>query len=141
MIQKDANKGIDGMEILKLRNSHVEMSLALQYANKSIAVQGEKLREGNEQIVVLKTDIKMLESFKRKYIVDLDKINHFVSHLVRTPISQLVGISKLLRFQKNSVGDVKQMVVMIGTSASKLDSFTKKLTALIKKIRIRSSPR
>lgn len=141
MISKDANKEMDATEILKLKTSRAKISLALEQANKSIAIQGERVKKSNEKIVVLKTNMKKLEFFKKQYIIDLDKINHFVSHLVRNPISQLVGISKLLRVQKNSVGEVKQMVVLIGTSASKLDSFTRKLTVLLKRIRIRSSTR
>ncbi|RYE58630.1 MAG: hypothetical protein EOP48_03110 [Sphingobacteriales bacterium] len=62
---------------------------------------------------------------------------YLISHRVRQPICQIVGISNLLE-TPNSVEEVKKMLAYVKASALSLDMFTKDLTEMIKKLKKKS---
>lgn len=106
----------------------------LVIANKELAFQTLEKEERAMELLAVNSDLKKAEQYQKLYMKGLTQLIFFISHRVRQPISQIVGISNLLQSSKNSDEDVKQMVGHVKTSASRLDIFTRHLTKLITKL-------
>ena len=111
-------------------------SVTAQLAS-SEAVVKQQLLDSNlqdKELVEMRSSIKKLQAIRLGYHKGLERINHFISHQVRSPICQLIGVSNLLKSQKNSQEEVKEMVGFIKVSANRLNNFTNQLTGLVARI-------
>ncbi|MGF1924821.1 MAG: hypothetical protein ACQUHE_11635 [Bacteroidia bacterium] len=125
---------------LKFQNKEKESRAAeLVIANEELVFQNNEKEDRATELVAINADLKKAERYQKQYIKGLEKMMYLISHRVRQPISQIVGISNLLQSPQNSDEEVKQMVGHVKTSASRLDIFTRDLTNLIKKLAQRHS--
>jgi signal transduction histidine kinase len=123
--------------ILALTLSNKErdrLTADLMNRNDELTVQNiEKTNIANE-LISSNSDLKKAALYQKQYIKALEKIMHIVSHQIRQPVSQLMGLSSLLQLPKNSKDEVKTMVDFVKKSAISLDFFTRQLTNTIKQL-------
>ena len=106
----------------------------LVIANEELVFQNNEKEDRATELIVINRDLKKAEKYQKQYIKSLEKMMYLISHRVRQPICQIVGISNLLECPQNSVEEVSKMVGYVKTSATSLDTFTKDLTKLIEKL-------
>ncbi|MEJ5995934.1 hypothetical protein WG904_16010 [Pedobacter sp. Du54] len=106
-------------------------------ANKELAFQNKEKDARATELIAIYKNLKKAETYQKEYIKGLEKMMYLISHRVRQPVCQIVGISNLLE-TPNSAEEVKKMLGYIKASASSLDVFTKDLTKLIKKLKNKS---
>lgn len=125
---------------LEFQNKEKECRAAeLIIANEELVYQNNEKEDRATELIAINADLKKAEKYQKQYIKGLEKMMYLISHRVRQPISQIVGISNLLQSPQNSDEEVKQMVKHVRTSASRLDSFTRDLTNLIEKLSYKHS--
>lgn len=132
--KRAAELTIANIELEFLSKEKESRAAELVIANEELVVQNNEKEERAIELIAINADLKRAEKYQKQYIKGLEKMMYLISHRVRQPISQIVGISNLLQSPQNSDEDVKQMVGHVKTSASRLDVFTKDLTKLIKKL-------
>lgn len=81
-------------------------------------------------------DRKKIEEEQKEYVKNLEKMLFMVSHEVRHPISQILGIVQLIN--EADILDVErsEMISNLKDSATNLDLFTKKLTSFMHEMRL-----
>ncbi len=106
----------------------------LSIANTELVFQNKEKEDRASELIAINNDLKKAEKYQKQYIKGLEKIMYLISHGVRQPICQIIGISNLLECQKNSTEEIIKMVSYVKESAFALDFFTKDLTKLIEKL-------
>jgi PAS domain S-box-containing protein len=86
--------------------------------------------EGNDKYILTGydvTDLKLAEEIKEDYINNLEQMIFMTSHKVRVPVSNIVGLSKLL---EDPLTQEEQLEVIghVKGSIDALDNFTRELT-------------
>ena len=66
----------------------------------------------------------------QQHIIDLEEILYTISHKLRQPVANILGLSDLLDFTSNTSADVHEIVGYLKKSAKLVDSFTHELTHL-----------
>jgi PAS domain S-box-containing protein len=84
-------------------------------------------------------DRKRIEEEQKKYVKNLEKMLFMVSHEVRHPVSQILGIVQILQEQGNLDRDSSEWINNLKISAADLDVFTKKLTTFMHELRPKSA--
>ncbi|MFD1188091.1 PAS domain-containing protein, partial [Pontibacter rugosus] len=93
-------------------------------------------------ILMICTDItsnKKAEENRLKHIKSLEEMIFMVSHEVRKPVSNIMGLADLLTQNEVSDEDKAKCVSYMYEAAQELDSFTQKLTLYIEESRINTS--
>lgn len=86
--------------------------------------------EGNDKYILTGydvTDLKLAEEAKENYINNLEQMMFMTSHKVRVPVSNIVGLTKLL---EDPMTQEEQLEVIshVKSSIDALDDFTRELT-------------
>jgi hypothetical protein len=74
---------------------------------------------------------ELIISNKDMYISCLEKTMFFLSHELRKPVANLLGLSQLLNSNSNSPEQIQKILLYTQVSASSIDSNTKVLSAYI----------
>ncbi len=88
-------------------------------------------------LVILKKNKNLIDS-NGDLISGIKKIMFMISHNVRQPIANIIGISSLIKTSKNTPEEIKKLVNYLSTSASALDLFTKDLMDFMMNLEIQS---
>lgn len=102
----------------------------LAAANLALAFQNTEKENRAFELIGINNELRKAESYQKEYNKGLEEIIHMVSHQVRHPICQILGISKLFS-KKNSRDEINTMISFIKKSASSLDLLTTDLSKLI----------
>lgn len=81
---------------------------------------------------------KRIEEEQMEYVKNLEKMLFMVSHEVRHPVSQILGIIQILQEENISAAESSELISNLKISASDLDFFTKKLSTFMNEIRPKS---
>jgi signal transduction histidine kinase len=108
-------------------------------ADKVFDVQSEKKKKLETKLILANKKNKDKETFQKENILWLEEMMFIVSHKIRQPVANILGISSLLDNTNNSPADLKKMVAFMKQSALSLDNFTKELSAFICKIKTQNS--
>ena len=91
--------------------------------------------EGNiQQYLSLRTVInekKKREEEKNKHIKDLEELLFILSHEVRKPVTNLLGIAQMFEKYIDEPDELRKLISHIKSNADSLDEFTKKLTFFV----------
>lgn len=132
--------GIENTEIFKNLQFSMEKRIAQRVETGFTFPDGSKgyydlsIQPVPEGIFILSMDItkrKKIELDKEKYISELEKLLFKISHEVRHPVVQILGISEL--FEQSLVPE-EELNIMLGSikqSALKLDTYTRDLSAFV----------
>lgn len=103
--------------------------------NNELAVQYEAKRELASELTGAYTELIKTEESLRNYIEGLEDMIHMISHNVRQPITQILGITNLLDESIDySTYELKKIVGYLKPSALDLDNFTKEFTVFMQNI-------
>lgn len=94
-----------------------------------------------EGLFILSMDIterKRLELERKEYAESLEKMLYMTSHEVRQPVANCLGLMKVMDVNNPSKEDLMKIYRHLQHSASKLDAFTKKLTAFIHDLQLKN---
>lgn len=80
-------------------------------------------------------DRKRIEEEQKTYVKDLEKMLFMVSHEVRQPVSQILGVASLLEDDNSVSKENSELIFSLKTSAANLDVFTRKLTVFMNDLR------
>lgn len=58
-----------------------------------------------------------------------------ISHQMRQPVVQILGLSELIRYSEDAPEELKQMITHLKTSAESLDTYIKELSGFVNKIK------
>jgi PAS domain S-box-containing protein len=91
--------------------------------------------DGNiQQYLSLRTQIsdkKKAEEDKNKHIKELEELLFIVSHEVRKPVANLLGIAQMFEKYIHEPEELRKLIGFIKSNAAILDEFTQKLTAFV----------
>jgi PAS domain S-box-containing protein len=73
---------------------------------------------------------KLLEDLTAKYN-ELSQFNYIVSHNLRSPIANIVGLSEILGLMDIADNDVRQLLDSVSVSAHKMDELVKDLNVIL----------
>ena len=80
-------------------------------------------------------DRKRIEEEQKEYVKNLEKMLFMVSHEVRHPVSQILGIVQILQEYSNLDAESSELISNLKISAADLDLFTKKLSSFMHELR------
>ncbi|HQT22268.1 MAG: hypothetical protein B7X86_04570 [Sphingobacteriales bacterium 17-39-43] len=80
-------------------------------------------------------DRKRIEEEQKEYVKNLEKMLFMVSHEVRHPVSQILGIVQILQEHDNMDAESSELISNLKVSAADLDIFTKKLSSFMHEMR------
>jgi len=80
-------------------------------------------------------DRKRIEEEQKEHVKNLEKMLFMVSHEVRSPVSQILGIVQILQESGNLDPESLELISNLKTSAADLDAFTKKLSTFMHELR------
>jgi PAS domain S-box-containing protein len=78
---------------------------------------------------------KRIEEEQKEYVKNLEKMLFMVSHEVRHPVSQILGIVQLLQDADSLNAESSELISILKISAADLDLFTKKLSSFMHDLR------
>lgn len=103
--------------------------------HKELALQYEEKKALASELTYAYTDLIKTEEALRKHIEGLENMIFMISHKVRQPIAQILGISYLLEETVDySSEELKKIVGYLKPSALDLDQFTTEFTAFMNTI-------
>lgn len=132
--------GIENTEMFKNLQFSMKKRIAQRVENEFVFPDGTigyydlSIQPVPEGIFILSMDItqrKRIELDKEQYILELEKLLYKISHEVRHPVVQILGISELLDRSLVPEEEINTMVESIKQSAIILDSYTRDLTAFV----------
>lgn len=74
-----------------------------------------------------------LEQEKEEYISALEKLIYKISHELRQPVSQIIGLAQVVNFDKNTPEEIKNILKLFKEPVSKLNGVTWGLNEFIQK--------
>jgi signal transduction histidine kinase len=80
----------------------------------------------NNLSIMLKTNKQLIDS-KSDLLSGIKKMMFMISHNIRQPVANIIGISSLIKTSKNTSEETRKLVSYLQTSAITLDAFTKDL--------------
>jgi len=80
-------------------------------------------------------DRKRIEEEQKEYVKNLEKMLFMVSHEVRHPVSQILGIVQILQDYNNVDEECKEFISSLKVSAEDLDIFIKRLSSFMHELR------
>ncbi len=80
-------------------------------------------------------DRKRIEEEQKEYVKHLEKMLFMVSHEVRQPVSQILGIVQILQEYNNFDDECSELIANLKVSATDLDVFTKRLSSFMHELR------
>jgi PAS domain S-box-containing protein len=80
-------------------------------------------------------DRKRIEEEQKEYVKNLEKMLFMVSHEVRHPISQILGIVQILQDYSSVDEECKELISSLKVSAEDLDIFIKRLSSFMNELR------
>lgn len=70
---------------------------------------------------------KELNDSKSDLLSGIKKMMFMISHNIRQPVANIIGISSLIKASKNTPEEIRKLVSYLKSSAMTLDTFTKDL--------------
>jgi signal transduction histidine kinase len=124
---------------LAIQNKEKERRASeLFIANKELSFQNiEKVKRAAE-LSIANDEIKENKESQSKNIITLQKMMFMISHELRHPVVQILGLADLLETLKNSPEEAAEMAGLILKSAETLDKYSRELTAFVHKAELKA---
>jgi signal transduction histidine kinase len=106
-------------------------AIELTIANKELALQKIEKSKRAIELTFVSKELKKAEKNQHDYAEGLKEIMFIISHDVRLPLANIIGISELLNQTDNTPEEINQCVDYLKQSALLLETSTKKLAFYI----------
>jgi signal transduction histidine kinase len=104
----------------------------LAIANKKLIFENSEKEKRAEELAVINNKLTKAEILQKDHIIALEEMMFIISHKVRKPVANILGISYLLETCENrSDHEFKKLVQDIIESATCLNTFTQELSTCI----------
>jgi signal transduction histidine kinase len=104
----------------------------LAIANKKLIFENREKEKRAVELAVANSNLKKAEILQKEHIATLEEMMFIISHKVRNPVANILGISYLLADNENhSSEEFTKMVQNIIESATSLNTFTHELSTCI----------
>ncbi len=136
--------GIENTQIFKVLKKCMEERMSQRLENEFIYPNGEKgyydlsIQPVNEGLFILSMDIserKRREIEKEQYTKELEEVLFKISHEVRHPVVQILGMAELLEHSLVSEEERPAILASIKESATLLDTYTRDLSLFVTSIK------
>ena len=121
--------------ILAIQNEETEKRVnELASAILALAKHDKENEKRALELKKVNTELQKAEAYQKEYIKGLEEMIHVISHEVRHPICQIIGVSNLV-CKKSSKEEINTVIGFIKKSANSLDLLTSDLSKLISKLK------
>lgn len=136
--------GIENTETFKVIEKCMAERVSKKFENEFTYPDGTKgyydlsIQPISEGLLILSTDIserKKSELAKELYVKEMEKVLFKISHEMRHPIVQILGISEVIGYANLSEDEMKSFLACMKDSAVTLDNYTRDLTNFVTSIR------
>jgi len=136
--------GIENTEIFKVLKKCMEERISQRLENEFIYPNGEKgyydlsIQPVNEGLFILSMDIserKRREIEKEQYTKELEEVLFKISHEVRHPVVQILGMAELLEHSLVPEEERPAILALIKEAATLLDTYTRDLSLFVTSIK------
>ena len=117
---------IANLELIFQNSEKEKRAEELLIANKELIFENSEKEKRAVELALAYADLQKIEKSQKEYIMGLEKMVFMVSHEVRQPLAQILGLSSLVE-QLNEADPLKKMLGYLRQSAGQLDVFTRKL--------------
>lgn len=114
---------------LDLQNEEKKKRAAeLFIANNELDFQNEEKEKRAAEFIIANRELKKTEEYLKEYIQGLEQMVFMISHKIRRPIANILGLANVLDLSINSPDELKKLVKYIKQSALSLDFFTTEMS-------------
>lgn len=97
-------------------------NVSLKIANEEFFFQNKGKDKLEAELIIANEELKRAKEHQKECIQELEELM-FITHKLRKPITQILGLSILLMDSCYTHNELKKMIDMIGESAQSLDNF------------------
>ena len=136
--------GVENTELFKTLRLCMENRVCAEFENEFTFNDNSKnwfelrIEPVSKGIFILSIDIaerKQAEAAKIKYVKDIEEMLFMISHKIRQPVTNLIGINGMLKSSKLSQEELIKIIDFVKESVNSLDAFTKELTEFVHSIK------
>lgn len=98
---------------------------------KELDFQNKEKEKRAAKLIMINEALKNTLAYHKEYIDGLGKMMFIISHKIRIPVANILGLSNLLEDTKNSPEELNLCLNYIKESTLSLDVFTKELATFI----------
>jgi signal transduction histidine kinase len=121
-----ANKKLSAKcEYLKLCTS------SLRSANRKLVKENKDKDKQSQAFSLVHEDLVKAQGNQKIHLEGLSEMMYIISHKLRQPVVQILGLTSLLTAEDNATDDTVEMTNLIKKAAEFLDSYTRELTDFI----------
>jgi signal transduction histidine kinase len=128
-----AHSKCNPMKSAEASSSPHNLTSGTEFENKSgpLFLHSRRIEEKPEIKSLFCQEVDRVKKYREEYINGLEEMMFMMSHKVRQPIANIIGLSYLLEEFVNSPEDQRKIVDYIKQSALALEGFTVELNALM----------
>jgi signal transduction histidine kinase len=129
--KRAAELTIANIELVFQNGEKEKRAAELTIANIELVFLKEEKGKREEELILINEALKKAKEYQREYLQGLKEMMFMTSHIVRQPITQIMGISYMLEEPVNSQEDLEKIIGYMKKSVVALDDFTRGLATLI----------
>lgn len=123
---------IANKKLIYENNEKEKRAQELAIANKKLLFENCEKGKRAEELAIANSELVKAEMSQRDYVANLEEMMFIVSHKIRNPVANILGISYFLEDTKDcSSVEFKEMIRNIIESATSLNKFTQELSTCI----------
>lgn len=107
-----------------------QLSSKLRATNRTLIKEHKNNDKLAQEFMSLHKELLKAQSNQKAYVEGLSELMDMISHKLRQPVVQIMGLTSLVSTEKAFTDNI-EMIALIKESASNLDCYTKELTELI----------
>lgn len=107
-----------------------QSSSKLRATNRMLIKENKNKEKFAHEFFLAHNELLKAQSNQEAYVEGLSELMDMISHKLRQPVVQIMGLTSLLSTE-NALTDNLEMIALIKESAGNLDCYTKELTELI----------
>ena len=123
-----AELSIANKELAYQNDEKGKRAAELHIANKELAYQNREKEKRALELGIANQELEHAEEYLKAHIKGLEEIIFIISHKMRQPVGNIMGLSDLVEQHLNIPKDLKDTIKYMRKSALDLDLFTKELT-------------
>ncbi len=130
--EKRANELAIANKELAFQNEEKERKAAeLVIANEELLFQNAEKEKRAAELLTANLDLKEAQQKHIVHIRDLEDMMFMISHKVRQPVTNIMGLSELLDLENSNPDELKKLLKLLKESGQLLEDFTNELSAFI----------
>jgi signal transduction histidine kinase len=118
-------------ELIFKHDELVKCAAELTTANKELVFQHSEKDKQTTKLKAANDSLKKSEEHQQEHIQGMEKIMYMISHEVRQPVVNIIGLSNVIDNDNNTPEELKKIAGLMKQSAQALDTFTRDLSKYI----------